>query len=85
MIWEDAFIEAAFSEEMSAPGCWSKPFVSELGVHILYYLKDTESGAVKLTDEIRDALSYAIYSERCQTLAAERLDELADSAQVIIH
>ena len=85
VIWEDAFIAAAFSEEMSAPGCWSKPFVSELGVHILYYLKDTESGAVELTDEICDALSYAIYSERCQTLAAERLDELADAAQVIIH
>ena len=85
VIWDETFIAAAFSEEMSAPGCWSKPVVSDLGVHILYYLKDTESGAVELSDEIRDVLSYAIYSERCQTLAAQRLEELADAAQVVIH
>jgi len=85
VIWEDAFIAAAFSETMQQPGCWSEAFASDLGVHILYYLEDAPSGPIKLTEEIHDALSYVLYSERCQSLLAARLDELADAAQIVFH
>lgn len=85
IIWEDAFIAAAFSTEMAQPGCWSQPFVSDLGVHILYYLNDAASGPVALTEEISDALSYLIYTERYTAAQAERISELADAADIVFH
>lgn len=85
IIWEDAFIAAAFSAEMAQPGCWSKPFASDLGVHILYYLNDAASGPVALTEEIADALSYLIYTERYTAAQAERINELADAADIVFH
>lgn len=85
IIWEKEFVDAAFSEEMAQPGSWSKPFASKLGVHVLYYLEDPEAGAVELTQELHDALAYSIYSVRSQTRLAERLDELADDAEIIFY
>lgn len=85
IIWEDAFIAAAFSAEMAQPGCWSKPFASDLGVHILYYLNDTTSGPVALTEEIADALSYLIYTERYTAAQTARISELADAADIVFH
>lgn len=83
IMWEDAFVNAAFSEQMAQPGDVSAPFASTLGVHILYYLEDLAAGPVELTQEISDALSYAIYTERTQARLSERIDELADSAEVV--
>lgn len=85
ILWEDAFIAAAFSAEMAQPGCWSQPLVSDLGVHILYYLSDAASGPVALTEELSDALSYLIYTERYTAAQAERITELADAAEIVFH
>lgn len=85
IIWEDAFVAAAFSPEMAQPGCWSKPFASDLGVHILYYLNDAVSGPVALTEEIADALSYLIYAERYTAAQTERINELVDAAEIVFH
>lgn len=85
VMWEDAFVQAAFSEEMAAPGSWSKPFASDLGVHILFYLCDSPEGAVELTEDVYDALSYLIYTQRTQTAQRERINELADAAEVVIY
>lgn len=85
VLWEDAFVSAAFSDEMQQPGDISRPFSSALGVHILYYLADSESGPVEMTDSVRDALTYSIYQERCLARLNERVDELADSAEVILY
>lgn len=85
VIWEDAFIAAAFSADMAQPGCWSQPFVSDLGVHILYYLSDAASGPISLTTELSDALSYLIYTERYTAAQSERITELADSADIVFH
>ena len=85
IIWEDVFVATAFSEEMAQPGCWSKPFASDLGVHILYYLSDAPSGPIAMTEEIYEALAYAIYTERYTAAQAQRLEELADSAEIIFH
>ena len=85
VIWEDLFVSTAFSEEMAEPGCWSQPFVSDLGVHILYYLCDSASGAVELNDDVYAALEYAIYVERYTEAQNARLDELAETAEVIIY
>ncbi len=85
IVWEQAFIDTAFSAEMAQPGDWSKPFASNLGVHILYYLGDSPAGAVPLTEELHDALAYAIYAERYSAAQTERINALADAAEVVIH
>ncbi len=85
IVWEQAFIDAAFSAEMATPGCWSKPFASNLGVHILYYLADSPAGAVELTPDLYNALAYAIYTERCTAARGERLTELLKTAQIEFH
>ena len=84
-LWADEFIAAAFSAEMAAPGSVSLPVVSDLGVHILYYVSDAASGAVPLTDEIRDMLAAQLYQERYTAAQTARINELADAAQVVIH
>lgn len=85
IVWEDAFVAAAFSADMAQPGCWSQPIVSDLGVHILYYLSDAVSGPIALTAELSDALSYIIYTERYTAAQAERITELANTAEIVFH
>ncbi len=83
VIWEDAFVAAAFSAEMAQPGDVSLPFASDLGVHILYYLCDSPAGAVELTETVHTALSSAIYTQRYTAAQAERIQALADTAEII--
>ena len=83
VIWEDAFVAAAFSAEMAQPGDVSMPFASDLGVHILYYLCDSPAGAVELTEEVHTALASAIYTQRYTAAQAERIQVLADTAEII--
>ena len=85
IIWEDAFVAAAFSEEMAQPGSVSLPFASDLGVHILYYLCDSAAGPIELTEDVHDALAYAIYVERYTAAQTQRINELADAAEIIFH
>lgn len=83
VLWEDSFIAAAFSEDMKEPGDWTHtPLVSGSGVHILYYLKDAESGAVPMTDTIREALSYTIFQSRVEERMSARIEELSAAAEV---
>ena len=85
IIWDEAFVAAAFSAEMAQPGCVSLPIASNVGVHILYYLCDSASGPIELTEDLHDALAYAIYTERYTAAQAQRINELADAAVVVIH
>lgn len=83
VIWEDLFIATAFSAEMAQPGDVSLPFASDLGVHILYYLCDSPAGAVALTEEVHAALSSALYTQRYTAAQTERIQVLADAAEII--
>lgn len=85
VVWDEKFVAAAFSERMAQPGCWSDPIVSDAGVHILYYLCDSASGAIEMTDTIHDALSYTLYQDMCQTALTERVNELSDAAEVTVY
>ena len=85
VIWEDAFVAAAFSAEMAEPGDVSRPFASDIGVHILYYLCDSPAGAVELTEDVHTALASAIYTQRYTAAQAERIQVLADAAEIIFH
>lgn len=55
MVWDPAFIEAAFSDKMQKVGDWSEPVIGTYGVHILYYLRDLPSGLI-MTEDIRQEL-----------------------------
>ena len=55
--WPERFIQTA--NTLAAPGDVSKPFVTEEGIHILYYDSDLPSGAHVLTDEERTMLNAA--------------------------
>ena len=85
VVWDEKFVAAAFSERMAQPGCWSDPIVSDAGVHILYYLCDSASGAIEMTDTIHDALSYALYQDMCSEALNARVTELSDSAEVVLY
>ena len=62
MIWDAAFVKAAFSVEKV--GDVSEPVVGSYGVHIVYYLRDVPSGAVELTDDIKEDLKSTLLSEK---------------------
>lgn len=83
ILWDEAFIAAAFGEDLTAPGTWSRtPLVSDKGVHILYYLKDAISGPAPLTDNVREALTYTIYQTRAAACRTARLEQLSENAKV---
>lgn len=85
VIWADSIIAAAFSEDMQKAGDYTKtPVVSDLGVHILYYLGDHEAGAVALTDDVKEALRDTLYGERSNEKVNARLTVLQDEAEVTL-
>lgn len=83
IMWAEDFVAAAFSPEMAAPGSLSKPVASDAGVHILYYLADLPAGPVELTEDVRTALAATIYQQRYTAAQKERINVLADAAQII--
>lgn len=83
ILWEDAFVEAAFGEDMEKIGDYSDPIVFGDQVHILYYLKDVPEGAVELTEELAEALKSEIYAEKANVKMEERLEQLKEAAEII--
>ena len=82
ILWEEAFIDAAFS--MDKPGDVSEPFTSPNGVHILYYLGDVSGGAVEYTTAVEEALRELLLEEKFNEKLEQRVDELAEAADVQI-
>ena len=83
IVWEDAFIEAAFSEwNDGTRRCKASRLKADLGVHILYYLEDVPGGAVELNDVLSELLSMQLYQTRLSEKLQERVDELAEAAEV---
>lgn len=57
IMWDPAFVDAAFQDKMAKPGDVSDPVVGANGIHILYYLRDIPSGKIDITPEIRELIS----------------------------
>ncbi len=83
IMWADAFVAAAFSDEMAAPGDHSLPICSDTGVHILYYLKDRESGPVAYDADVENALYREIYDDRANEKVAAYGLELMEKATIL--
>ena len=56
MMWDSAFVDAAFSEEMTEPGCYSRPSIGKFGAYIVYYLRDVPAGEVAMSDETHTSI-----------------------------
>ena len=70
--WPEEFLEAV--KALEKPGDISKPVLSEMGIHILYYASDIPDGPHELTAEERSTLNAsALYYY--QTLELEKLME----------
>lgn len=83
VMWADAFVAAAFSPELAAPGDYARtPLAGDDGVHILYYLGDRAGGPVALTDTLREALRQTLYNQRANEKVFQRLQELEDAADI---
>lgn len=83
ILWDEAFIQAAFGEDMQETGDYSQPLVFGDHVHILYYLRDVPDGAVELSDSLASALREDIYGERADAKMEERLEQLKEEAEIV--
>ena len=83
IIWEDAFVQASFGEDMAQPGDVSQPLVFGDNVHILYYLMDVPEGAVEYTDALASALHDDLRGEQADEKMQERLALLQEDASIV--
>lgn len=83
VLWEDAFIQAVFSDDMQKPGDYSQPVVFNDNVHIFYYLKDIPAGTMELTDELAAALGQELYAQRTEEKMDARLAALKEEAEIV--
>lgn len=83
VLWEDAFVQAAFGDGMENPGDYSQPVVFGDNVHILYYLKDIPGGAMELTDALAAALGQELYAQRTEEKMEARLATLKEEAEIV--
>ena len=74
IIYDPAFIAAAFSDKMQKPGDVSDPVVGTSGIHILYYLRDIPGGIVEMTEEIRAEIEESLLTEKKSTASSEALE-----------
>ncbi len=80
VIWDAAFVKAAFSVEKV--GDVSEPVVGSYGVHIVYYLRDVPSGAVELTDDIKEDLKSTLLSEKENEAFASTMQVWRDASTI---
>lgn len=83
VLWEDAFVQAAFGDGMKHPGDYSQPVVFGDNVHILYYLRDISGGAMELTDALAAALGQELYAQRTEEKMEARLATLKEEAEIV--
>ncbi len=83
VLWEDAFVQAAFGDGMKNPGDYSQPVVFGDNVHILYYLRDIPGGAMELTDALAAALGQELYAQRTEEKMEARLATLKEEAEIV--
>jgi parvulin-like peptidyl-prolyl isomerase len=82
ILYPEKMVEAAFGEQMQAPGDISEAFVTEYGVHILYYLSDVESGPVELDDAVKEEVYDAVFQQKVEENYNSLVDGLVEDAEL---
>ena len=85
IIWDPAFIAAAFSDKMNQPGDTSDPAVGNYGVHILHYLKDVPGGFVELSEAIHEEIYTYLVSQRENQIISEALEEWQTGHEIVLN
>ena len=83
IMWDPAFRDAAFSEEMAKPGDHSKPVMGSYGVHILYYMADVPGGTAELTDELYAELAETLLEDKRYDIAEKAITEKEATAEIV--
>ena len=81
LIYDTDFRNCAM--DLAAPGDISDPIVSQMGVHILCYLRDIEAGSVPYTDEVKNNLKETLLSEKVQTAMSELTDQWMTESEIV--
>ena len=81
VIYDPAFINAAFDENMTAVGGVSAPALGQYGVYIVYYLRDA-GGPVELTDSLYSSLENDIISTRLNQKFSELITEWQAESEI---
>ena len=80
ILWDPAFTEGAMT--LSKIGDVSEPVIGSYGVHILHYTRDIPSGAVELTDTIREELKTEIQQEQDSAAVTTMVEEWRSQADI---
>ena len=81
VIYDPAFTKGAFSEKLQKPGDYSDPIISNFGIHIMYYLKDVQSG-LNMTDEIYDEISQLLISQKKDAALEEAFKKWKETMEI---
>lgn len=81
IMWDPAFVKAAFSVEKV--GDVAEPVVGQNGVHIVYYLRDVPSGAVELTDTIKEDLRSELLSTKENEAYSNMMNEWIEASTIV--
>ncbi|QTE72090.1 peptidylprolyl isomerase [Clostridiales bacterium FE2011] len=81
ILYDPAFKDAAMALEKV--GDISDPVVGQYGVHILQYLRDVPSGAVELTDEMKDEFRATILQEMITETVHSAVDQWMEEAEIV--
>ena len=80
ILWDPAFTEGAMT--LTKVGDVSEPVIGSYGVHILHYTRDIPSGAVELTDAIREELKAEIQQEQENAAVTAMMEEWRSQADI---
>lgn len=81
ILYDSAFQDAAMALEKV--GDISEPVVGQYGVHILQYLRDIPSGAVELTDEMKEEFRATILQEMTTETMLSAVGQWMKEAEIV--
>ena len=80
MNWDPAFISGAMS--IANVGEISEPVLGKNGIHIIYYLRDVPSGAIEMTDAMRQELTETLLEENKGDYMKAQYDAWMEKADI---
>ena len=81
IMFDPAFISAAFDENMNKVGDVSAPSVGSYGIYIVYYLRDA-GGVVEMTDDIVAELTDTLKTEKLNAKYSELISEWQAESEI---
>ena len=84
ILYDVDFTAGSFEEQMTAPGTYSEPVVSQFGIHVIYYLKDVPGGLI-MTDAIRTEITDFLVSNRMQIAYDEGLAQWKQEMTIVMY